>query len=181
MAITPKNIMTRLYIVAACLFLFAAAVVFKLVSIQMVQGDKYKALAMKRTEKMFTIAPNRGNLYSDDGSLLATSVAKYTIRFDAVTVSQNDFEDLVQPLSEALGNHFGRQPAHYENRFREARANKNRYMLVARNIEYSDYLKVGRVEYSDLRDHRDRLNSTATFLNDRSFAQCARGTEPLLP
>ncbi|MCE2614203.1 transpeptidase family protein [Flavobacteriaceae bacterium D16] len=142
MAITPKNIMTRLYIVAACLFLFAASVVFKLVSIQMVQGEKYKALAMKRTEKMFTIAPNRGNLYSDDGSLLATSVAKYTIRFDAVTVGQHDFETLVQPLSEALGNHFGRQPAHYENRFREARVNQNRYMLVARNIEYSDYLKV---------------------------------------
>ncbi|MBT8320184.1 MAG: penicillin-binding protein, partial [Eudoraea sp.] len=142
MAITPKNIMTRLYIVAACLFLFAAAVVFKLVSIQMVQGEEYKALAMKRTEKMFTIAPNRGNLYSDDGSLLATSVAKYTIRFDAVTVGQHDFETLVQPLSEALGNHFGRQSAYYENRFREARANKNRYMLVARNIEYSDYLKV---------------------------------------
>lgn len=134
--------MTRLYIVAACLFLFAAAVVFKLVSIQMVQGEKYKALAMKRTEKMFTIAPNRGNLYSDDGSLLATSVAKYTIRFDAVTVGKHDFETLVQPLSEALGNHFGRQAAYYEKRFREARANKNRYMLVARNIEYSDYLKV---------------------------------------
>lgn len=142
MAITPKNIMTRLYIVASCLFLFAAAVVFKLVSIQMVQGEKYKALAMKRTEKMFTIAPNRGNLYSDDGSLLATSVAKYTIRFDAVTVSQHDFETLVQPLSEALGNQFGKSSAHYEKILRKARANNNRYTLVARNIEYSDYIKV---------------------------------------
>lgn len=142
MAITPKNIMTRLYIVASCLFLFAAVVVFKLVSIQMVQGEKYKALAMKRTEKMFTIAPNRGNLYSDDGSLLATSVAKYTIRFDAVTVGQRDFETLVQPLSEALGNQFGKSPAHYEKLLRKARANNNRYTLVARNIEYSDYIKV---------------------------------------
>ncbi len=142
MAITPKNIMTRLYIVASCLFLFAAVVVFKLVSIQMVQGEKYKALAMKRTEKMFTIAPNRGNLYSDDGSLLATSVAKYTIRFDAVTVGQRDFETLVQPLSEALGNQFGKSPAHYEKLLRKARVNNNRYTLVARNIEYSDYIKV---------------------------------------
>ncbi len=142
MAITPKNIMTRLYIVAACLFLFAAAVVFKLVSIQMVQGDKYKALAMQRTEKMFTIAPNRGNLYSDDGSLLATSVTKYTIRFDAVTVSQRDFEALVQPLANALGNQFGRSPAHYEKLLRKARTNRNRYALIARNIEYSDYIRV---------------------------------------
>ncbi|MBT8322270.1 MAG: transpeptidase family protein [Eudoraea sp.] len=142
MAVTPKNIMTRLYIVASCLFLFAAAVVFKLVSIQMVQGEKYKALAMQRTEKMFTIAPNRGNLYSDDGSLLATSVAKYTIRFDAVTVSKRDFEALVQPLSEALGSQFGKSPSHYDKLLRKARANNNRYTLVARNIEYSDYIKV---------------------------------------
>ncbi|MBT8311653.1 MAG: transpeptidase family protein [Flavobacteriaceae bacterium] len=142
MAVTPKNIMTRLYIVASCLFLFAVAVVFKLVSIQMVQGEKYKALAMQRTEKMFTIAPNRGNLYSDDGSLLATSVAKYTIRFDAVTVSKRDFEALVQPLSEALGSQFGKSPSHYDKLLRKARANNNRYTLVARNIEYSDYIKV---------------------------------------
>ncbi|NNE76990.1 MAG: penicillin-binding protein, partial [Pricia sp.] len=97
MAVTEKNILTRLYFVAACLFLFACAVLYKLVNIQMVQGDKYKALAMKRTEKMFTIAPNRGNLYSDDGSLLATSVSRYTVRFDAVTVSDSDFRDGVVP------------------------------------------------------------------------------------
>ena len=84
MAITPKHILIRLYVIAGGMFLFALAVVFKLVNIQTVDGDKYRDLAMQRTERMFTIAPNRGNLYSDDGSLLATSVTKYTIRFDAV-------------------------------------------------------------------------------------------------
>ena len=87
MAVTEKQILSRLYLVAGGLFIFALAVVFKLVSIQMVEGGKYRELAMQRTEKMFTIAPKRGNLYSDDGSLLATSVSRYTIRFDAVTVS----------------------------------------------------------------------------------------------
>jgi cell division protein FtsI (penicillin-binding protein 3) len=57
MAVTDKNIMTRLYIVSACMFLFSVAVLFKLVNIQVAQGDKYRDLAMKRTEKMFTIAP----------------------------------------------------------------------------------------------------------------------------
>ncbi len=85
MPVTDKNILSRLYIVAGGLVLFAGLVLFKLVSIQIVDGEKYKDLAEARTTKMFTIAPNRGNLYSDDGSLLATSVSKYTIRFDAVT------------------------------------------------------------------------------------------------
>jgi len=141
-AITDKRILTRLYIVTACLFLFAVAVVVKLVSIQMVHGNKYKEMALQRTERLFTIAPNRGNLYSDDGSLLATSVSRYTIRFDAVTVKSSDFEEEVLPLCDALADLFGKPSAYYEQILRKAKANKNRYTLVARNLDYSDYMEV---------------------------------------
>lgn len=142
MAVSDKNILNRLYFVAACLLLFAGAVLFKLVSIQMVDGDKYRALAEKRTAKMFTIAPNRGNLYSDDGSLLATSVSRYTIRFDAVTVTDNNFKANVKPLSEALAKMFGKSASHYQQILRKAKANKNRYTLIARNLDYSEYVAI---------------------------------------
>ena len=142
MAVTEKGILNRLYVVAGFLFLFAIAVLFKLVSIQMVHGDKYRDLALKRTEKMFTIAPNRGNLYSDDGSLLATSVSKFTIRFDAVTVSDTDFKANVKPLSQALSKLTGKSSSYYQQLLRKAKANKNRYALLARNLDYSDYIAV---------------------------------------
>ena len=142
MSVTEKSILTRLYIVAGFLFLFAMAVLVKLVSIQMLEGDKYRQLAMDRTEKMFTIAPKRGNLYSDDGSLLATSVSRYTIRFDAETVGKKDFEENVKPLSDALAKLFGKSTSHYQQLLRKAKANKNRYALVARNLDYSDYIAV---------------------------------------
>lgn len=134
--------MTRLYVVTACMFLFAFAVLFKLVNIQVAQGDKYRALAMKRTEKMFTIQPNRGNLYSDDGSLLATSVSRYTIRFDAVTVSNADFKKNIVPLSNALSEMLGSSSSHYQQLLRKAKANKHRYALIARNLDYSEYMAV---------------------------------------
>ena len=139
---TPKHILIRLYLVSGGMFLFAIAVMVKLVNIQTVDGDKYRELAMQRTEKMFTIEPNRGNLYSDDGSLLATSVSKYTIRFDAVTVSDADFEAGVGPLSRELGRMLGRPASQYENILRKARASKNRYALIARNLDYSQYMAV---------------------------------------
>ncbi|OWW24349.1 penicillin-binding protein [Zobellia sp. OII3] len=142
MAVTEKSILTRLYVVTAFMFLFAIAVLFKLVNIQFVQGDKYKALAMERTEKMFTIAPNRGNLYSDDGSLLATSVSRYTIRFDAVTVSEEDFRRNIVPLSNALSKMLGKSSSHYQQVLRKAKVNKNRYALIARNLDYSEYIAV---------------------------------------
>jgi len=47
MAFSSKHILTRLYLVAGGLFVFGGLVLFKLVSIQMVQGDKYKELALQ--------------------------------------------------------------------------------------------------------------------------------------
>lgn len=142
MAITEKRILKRLYVVAGFLFLFAAVVLFKLVSIQMVHGEKYRKLAMKRTEKMFTIAPNRGNLYSGDGSLLATSVSRYTIRFDAVTVGDVDFKENVKSLANALSKLTGKSSSYYQQLLRKAKENKNRYTLLVRNLDYSEYMAV---------------------------------------
>lgn len=142
MAIEEKHILNRLYVIAGCMFIFAIVVTVKLVNIQFVEGEKYRELALKNTTRNFVIAANRGNVYADDGSLLATSVPKYDIRFDAVTVSSTDFKEYLVPLSRELSKMFGKSAAHYQNMFRKARADKNRYLLVAKNLGYSEYIKV---------------------------------------
>ena len=91
MAVSERNILNRFYFVAGGMFIFAALIVYKLVAIQFVEGDKYRELATLNTTHNFVIPANRGNIFADDGSLLATSVPKYDIRFDAVTVTSEDF------------------------------------------------------------------------------------------
>jgi len=157
MSVSKKNIMTRLYLVSGGLFIFAVLILVKLVSIQMVHGDKYKKLALQRTEKMFTIPPNRGNLYSDDGSLLATSVSKYTIRFDAETVKDADFNTHVNPLSIKLAKLLQRPSSHFEKLLRKAKANKNRYALIARNLDYSQYMNIKDFPLFDLGPYKGGL------------------------
>ena len=83
MAVTEKNILNRLYFIAGCLFVFMFAVIFKLFRIQFVQGDQYRDLAEKRTIKNVVIPANRGNVYSADGSLLATSIPEALVTFGA--------------------------------------------------------------------------------------------------
>ncbi len=124
------------------MFIFAVAVVFKLVSIQFIQGEKYKSLAEERTVKNVIIPPNRGNVYSVDGSLLATSIPKYDIRFDALTPTISTFEKYLKPLSDSLSNFSGKPSNYYQKAIRKARANKNRYYLLARNISYSNYIRL---------------------------------------
>lgn len=142
MAVNEKHILSRLYFVAGALFVFALLITIQLVKIQFVEGDQYRELAQENTLKNFVIPANRGNVYADDGSLLATSVPKYEIRFDAVTVSNAVFEENLVPLSKELAKMLGKTPAYYQQRLRKARQNKNRYLLIARNLGYSDYVKI---------------------------------------
>lgn len=142
MAVNEKNILNRLYFIAGCMFVFGLAVVFKLLSIQFIQGDKYRSMAAERVVKDVVIPANRGNVYSVNGNLLATSVPKYDIRFDALTPTTARFEKYVRPLADSLSKYSGKKSASsYEKALRRARANKNRYYLLARNIGYSDYVR----------------------------------------
>lgn len=144
MAVNEKNILNRLYFIAGCLFVFGGLVVFKLFTIQFVQGDKYRDLAEKRTVKNDVIPANRGNVYASDGSLLATSIPKYDILFDAITPSLKTFETNLKPLSDALSKYIGKPSSYYQKELRKARRDKNRYLLLVRNIGYSDHIKIKR-------------------------------------
>ena len=142
MSVNEKNILNRLYFVAGIIFVFALAVSIKLINIQVVEGEKYKSLAKNSIIKNVIIPANRGNIYADDGSLLATSVPKYDIRFDAVTVSDKNFNTYLLPLSKSLSKLFGKSVSHYQNALRRARKNKNRYHLIAKNVGYLKYIEI---------------------------------------
>ncbi len=143
MAVKEKNILNRLYFIAGCMFILGVAVMVKLANVQFVHGDKYRAKASKRIVKDFVVPANRGNVYSVNGNLLATTIPKYDVRIDLGTPKSSVFEEHLEALSDSLSVFFGRQPSsYYQKKIRKARANKNRGFLVARNLGYSDYLRV---------------------------------------
>ncbi|HKX87273.1 MAG TPA: penicillin-binding transpeptidase domain-containing protein, partial [Flavobacterium sp.] len=142
MAVENRNILNRIYVVALIILIMVTAVGVKLTNIQWVEGDYYRQLAKERTVKNFVIPANRGNVYSSDGSLLATSIPEYTIRFDAVAPSKETFDEYVKPLSDSLGKFLGKSSSMYLNEFRKAKANKNRYFLVARDLSYTQYMTI---------------------------------------
>jgi cell division protein FtsI (penicillin-binding protein 3) len=116
--------------------------VFKLCVIQFVQGDEYRELAEERTIQNMDIPANRGNVYSVDGSLLATSIPKYDIRIDAIQPKQELFNTLVRPLADSLSRYSGKPLSYHLNKIKKARLDKNRYFLLARDISYSDYIRI---------------------------------------
>ena len=142
MAVEDKQISYRIYLVACGIFIMAIAIAVKLTNIQWVEGDYYRKLAKERTVRTFVIPANKGNIYSADGSLLATSIPNYEIRFDALAPKAESFEKNIKSLADSLATLLGKSSSYYENELRKARANKNRYYLLARNLSYTDYFKI---------------------------------------
>jgi len=142
MAIEDKNNSYRIYLVAFLIFMMAMAIAMKLTNIQWVKGDYYRKLAKDRTVKNFIIPANKGNIYSADGSLLATSIPNYEIRFDAVAPESEVFEKNIKPLADSLSLLLKKPSGFYLNELRKARANKNRYYLIARDLSYTEFIKL---------------------------------------
>jgi cell division protein FtsI (penicillin-binding protein 3) len=124
------------------MFLMAMAITVKLTNIQWVEGDHYRKLAKEKTVRNFVIPANKGNIYSADGSLLATSIPNYDIRFDAVAPKGEAFEKNVKPLSDSLALLLEKPASFFQTELRKARATKNRYFLVARGLSYTQYMKI---------------------------------------
>lgn len=97
--------------------LFLLAIIFRVVNIQYVQGEKYKKLSTELTIKQDTIRANKGNVYAADGNLLATSMSKFTIRMDVVAAVKNRaFQKNVAGLSKELSKMFGKPVMHYKTK-----------------------------------------------------------------
>ena len=122
--------------------LFLLAIILRVINLQYVQGDAYRELATELTVRQDTIYANKGNVYAADGNLLATSMSKFNIFMDLVTVKNTIFEENIVSLSNELSKMLGSSSSYYQKKLRTAKNKKRRYLLIARNIGYTDYLKM---------------------------------------
>ena len=117
-------------------------IIFRVIDIQYLQGNKYRKISKDLTRKPFAIEANKGNVYASDGNLLATSMSKFTIRMDVMSVDVKIFDRDVVKLSRNLASFLGKSPKFFEKKLRNARKSKNRYILIAKDIGYNDYMKM---------------------------------------
>lgn len=136
------NILLRVYAAFGLIVLFAIAVIAKMAHVQIAEGDKYRAMADSLSTRYVEVEAARGNIYSADGSLLATSVPEYEIRMDLLAGGIEDdkvFYEKVDSLAYHLSRHFKDKSAtEYSRLLKNARVDKQRYFLVKRRVSYQD-------------------------------------------
>jgi cell division protein FtsI (penicillin-binding protein 3) len=120
---------------------FALCILYRICVIQFVEGQEWRNKAEAFTTKVEDMEAVRGNIFDANGALLATSLPYYEVAVDINTPGITDkiFNAEADSLSESLSNLFqDKGPRDYLKILRKARKDKDRYVIIKRNVSYKD-------------------------------------------
>lgn len=140
-----KVIRLRVYLCFMGMCLFALAILVKGSLVIFKDGPQLKAYADSLYTDVQVLQPERGNIYTEDGSLLSSSIPEFDIRLDLVTVPKDTFNKYINSLSQNLSEILydkGRSSTDYKLTLQKQQKKGNRYYLLARKVSYSQYLKI---------------------------------------
>ncbi|MCB0507593.1 MAG: transpeptidase family protein [Bacteroidetes bacterium] len=135
-----SNILLRVYLVAGLCLLFGVIVLGKIYEIQTYKNGYWKSLADSLTTNYFDVKAERGNIYSADDKLLATSIPYFDLHVDLASsaMTQEIFRNNVDSLAYYMSKYIGKLSANeYRQRLVNARNKKNRYYPIFKDANYN--------------------------------------------
>ncbi len=135
-----KAILLRSWIAFMVVFVLAIRIIWQIIDLQFNQREKYLSISREQSTKWREIQASRGNIYAEDGSLLATSIPKYELRMDTKveTITNEFFNKNVDSLAWYLASKFtDKTQTEWRNYLVAARnSDDGRYLLLKRDVDY---------------------------------------------
>ncbi len=185
-----RDILWRVYLAFFVTCVFGVMIMVYAFRIQFVEGDKWRTLASELSTSYQTIEATRGNIYSDDGSLLATSIPVYDIRMDmkAAGLKSADFNNGVDSLAYLLSKTFPTyKKVEFLRKLKQAHIDGKRYFLVKRNVSYSQVkamqnwplFRLGKYKGGFIVIEKERRQQPFKQLARRTIGYSRRGVAPV--
>lgn len=128
-----RSILIRVRVAFLFVVLFAIAVIVKTSHIQFVEGEQWRKISEQITFDYKKVKATRGNIYSDNGSLLATDLPFYKVAFDPRLASDKIFKGGIDSLSIFLSRYYKDKSAtEYKRMIQDARAANRQYIVLNR-------------------------------------------------
>ena len=165
-----RDIYWRIAIAFIAMVVFAVAILWKIFQIQNVEGNYWRAMADSLTTRYVAIDADRGNIYSSDNRLLATSLPRFEIRFDAKAegLENSYFNSTIGKLADSLAWLFNDKSSNdYRFELTNARKNNERYHLLKREISYTQLQAIK--NFPIFRDGQYKGGLIVTQKNKRSY------------
>lgn len=125
--------MIRVRLAFLGVLVFAICVAVKIGHIQIAQGEKWKKMSEEINFDYKKVKATRGNIYSDNGSLLATSLPFYKVAIDPTLAKDEVFKEGVDSLAYFLSKYYkDRSKQDYKELLIDARTSRKQYIILNR-------------------------------------------------
>ncbi|NDV47573.1 PASTA domain-containing protein [Paludibacter sp. 221] len=161
MADKRTNIIIRFGIMYSLIVIAFVLVIAQIIIIQTKERDNWLALQYNSEKSTKIVPPNRGNIYSHDGRLLASSIPTYEIFLETTAANLRDkngkvFYEKLDSVSESLSLLFkDRTKEQYKAALKDAYDKKKRYFKIypgriqyyhLKEVEAMPLFKLGRIK-----------------------------------
>lgn len=158
--------MLRYTFIVFIMALLAVAVIVKAGIIMFAERQYWKDVADRFVKENVEIRPNRGNIISADGKLMASSLPEYKIYMDFQAGGMTKDTMLMNHLSEICKGLHEIFPSKSVQEFRthilRGRKKKSRhYLLYPKRISYIEYKEVRKLPVLNLSSNRGGLHAEA--------------------
>lgn len=134
-----KNaILWRIYVIMLLTMLAGLVIILKIGKVQYFDGEKLRAKADSIYIALRPVEAPRGNILSEDGGLLATSLPYFVLHFDTQVVPKDTFLKYVDTLAACLAKYVDNEytVGAYRAKLKEAREAGSRYFPIRKNVGY---------------------------------------------
>lgn len=140
-----RDILWRVYISFLGIVLLSLLVIGRAFYIQKFQGKYWRSMSDSLHQRFIPLTAERGTIYSEDGSMLSTSIPTFDIYIDFNADGLREkkgkrFHDNVDSFALSLSNYFGdKSKEEYKKELRIAFKNNERYYPLKKKLSFEDY------------------------------------------
>ena len=163
-----KKIISRYFSIIILMAALGLAILTKAMSIMVFERNYWREVANRSVIDSISIPPRRGNILSDDGQLMASSVPQYTLFMDFMVSDRDEARRIkAQTRRDSLlriheteiceGLHRilpDKSAEEFRQTFRKGRAQKSRYCkLYPKRVSYAQYKEIKKLPVLNMSAH----------------------------
>lgn len=191
MAVNKKSIMNRYFFVMLVMALIGVAIVVKAGVTMFAERQYWQDVADRFVKENVTVKPNRGNIISSDGKLMASSLPEYRIYMDFMSGEKDEkkrqkdqarrdsiFKTNLDSICIGLNKIFPDKSAkEFKAHLQKGRQAKSRnYLIYPKRISYIQYKEVKRLPVFCLNRYKGGFKELAYNQRKKPFGSLAART-----
>lgn len=138
-----RDIRFRVYIAFSAICLLGIMIVAKAAWIQVKEGPELRKQALQMNLRTDTLAAERGNIYSEDGTLLSSTIPQFDVHIDLTIVKPDTFARYVDTLARGLAAVTQKgSAAEWKQKLEKGRSKGSRYFEVGKNLAYYQFQEI---------------------------------------